>query len=604
MPKINITEVDNTTPGSRAYSNFTVVVPGFHAKYFTTEDAGLTTNHDANGNLKGIILEKPGATEGTWEAQTDADVFGDNGIKEITSVSDFETYIGYVKPNATLKDNNFKATMTGTVAVVDGAVTISFTTLAGVIVKDVVIKEKNATAFKTSFSDAKLTAVEEDATTHAITSITYDDTEYTCTRASTEESTPEEEAQKTDAEKAAGIYEFVAAEASAIDVPAHYGNQIAYELLNMGYTIYYVNMGEWNAADAQNMAKAIKALGDDDFWAPLRDKTTYDFRFILTGLIEGGDADTRAVISYMNNANRAISTLADYESYTDNDVFNHVRKRGDCLALIDLDEAAIERAATAGLRSGAAIGTKKIVNAIKQEIKTLPASVNKYSAVFTSSVIYSNNSNAGSDGYNNSRFPGSFHYLACFDNMLANNYAEWFAAAGFTRGTATYNVAATKFDLGDLAVQALEPRYKDDKDPNSIPLACNVIVRNLNNYYIWGNRTAHALQTELVASHFLNIRQLCITIKKFVYNLCRNFTFDPNSEMLWRNFVNRLKPLLETMKVGQGIKDYSIDKRPTDLKGVMSARIRIVPIEAVEDFDIELALEDSLNGGTTATITE
>jgi hypothetical protein len=42
MPRINIHEVDNTKPGSRAYSNFTVVVPGFHAPYFDekTDDAG------------------------------------------------------------------------------------------------------------------------------------------------------------------------------------------------------------------------------------------------------------------------------------------------------------------------------------------------------------------------------------------------------------------------------------------------------------------------------------------------------------------------------------------------------------------------------------
>jgi hypothetical protein len=365
-----------------------------------------------------------------------------------------------------------------------------------------------------------------------------------------------------------------------------------------------------NEIGKTDIFNAIKALGTDEFWADLRDKTTYDFRFILTGLIEGGDATTRKIISYVNEANRAISTLADYENYTDNDVFNHTRKRGDCLALIDLDEAAIERTATSGLRPGAAVNTKKIVNAIKAEINTLPASINKYSAIFCSSVTYTNNSNAGLEGvkpgtigYNNSRFPASFHYLACFDNMLNNNYREWFAVAGFTRGVATYNIGSTRFDLGDLAVQALEPRYKDDNDEFAIDKACNVIVRNRNSYYLWGNRTAYQLKSELVASHFLNIRQLCISIKKYVYSLCRNFTFDPNSDMLWRNFMNKLTPLLETMKANQGVRDYSIDKLKTDLKGTLAARIRIVPIEAVEDFDIELALEDSLNG-TTATVTD
>jgi hypothetical protein len=53
---------------------------------------------------------------------------------------------------------------------------------------------------------------------------------------------------------------------------------------------------------------------------------------------------------------------------------------------------------------------------------------------------------------------------------------------------------------------------------------------------LWGNRTAHMLESEgmgdLVASHFLNIRQLCTTIKKQVYVACRRFTFDPNSNVL------------------------------------------------------------------------
>jgi hypothetical protein len=57
------------------------------------------------------------------------------------------------------------------------------------------------------------------------------------------------------------------------------------------------------------------------------------------------------------------------------------------------------------------------------------------------------------------------------------------------------------------------------------------------------------------------------------------------------------------MKANQGIRDYLIEKVPTDLKGVLSARVRIVPIEAVEDFEIEVALEDSI-GGTTATFGE
>ena len=52
MPRINIHEVDNTKPGTRAYSNYSVVVPGFHAPYVTVQDENLCDEINA------IILQK------------------------------------------------------------------------------------------------------------------------------------------------------------------------------------------------------------------------------------------------------------------------------------------------------------------------------------------------------------------------------------------------------------------------------------------------------------------------------------------------------------------------------------------------------------------
>jgi hypothetical protein len=103
--------------------------------------------------------------------------------------------------------------------------------------------------------------------------------------------------------------------------------------------------------------------------------------------------------------------------------------------------------------------------------------------------------------------------------------------------------------------------------------------------------------------HFLNIRQLCTTIKKELYVACRRFTFDPNSDTLWFNFINAIKPTLELMKADQGIKDYKILKVATDKKATLKAKIRIIPIEAVEDFDLEISLEDSF-GETTVNASE
>lgn len=459
-----------------------------------------------------------------------------------------------------------------------------------------------------------------------------------------------------------------------VRLPAHYGNQIAYELLGLGYTVYYVNMGEWNPTkeaegetviddrgyivyreaekemieedgkevpktdskgnfvykklnDAdkkknysidystglivdefgygvpeleeeainvglKNIDKAYKALGSEDFWAPLRDKTTYDFRFVLTGFIEEGNFTAGGYRDYMKNANFEISKLAAFEAPGE-DAFAHVRARGDCLALIDLDEdnIAYHFASTAG---GQGNTTKRLVAAIQKDIRRQNFGIyGKYSAIFTPSVTYANN--LKQDVYQNCKFPASFHYLACFaKSVFADNYKEWFAVAGFTRGLSTYNIDSVGFNLGDVAMNALEPRFFVNGSP--VNVAVNVIVNNRGSYYIWGNRTCHTLGVELTASHFLNIRQLCITLKKFIYVLCRKFTFDPNSDVLWANWVSGLTPLLENMKANQGIRDYAIEKVPTDLKGVLAAKVRIVPIEAVEDFEITVSLEDSLEG--------
>ncbi len=162
--------------------------------------------------------------------------------------------------------------------------------------------------------------------------------------------------------------------------------------------------------------------------------------------------------------------------------------------------------------------------------------------------------------------------------------------------------------MGEIAINALEPRNIASK--NDPKFACNVIANFRGSYYLWGNRTAHNLgdknspdKGDLVASHFLNIRHLCITLKKQLYTACRSFTFSPNSDTLWFNFINAIRPTLESMKIDQGIRDYKIIKLYTPAKATLKAKIRIIPIEAVEDFDLEISLEDSF-GETSATVTE
>ena len=48
------------------------------------------------------------------------------------------------------------------------------------------------------------------------------------------------------------------------------------------------------------------------------------------------------------------------------------------------------------------------------------------------------------------------------------------------------------------------------------------------------------------------------------------------------------------MSTGNGISGYKMIKQAPDRKAQLKAKIRIIPVEAVEDFDITLELTDSL----------
>ena len=250
--------------------------------------------------------------------------------------------------------------------------------------------------------------------------------------------------------------------------------------------------------------------------------------------------------------------------------------RGDCIALCDIDEKTI---------TNTVIKIEDIVTTLGTAAGQIGPS--KYAAIFGPRVQYEDDSQI---------YPASYHYLLCAINSF-QRYAEWYAVAGYTRGISPVKVAATTVKLGEVAINTLAPRVKNDT--LGISKAVNLILNERGSYYLWGNRTAATLDAKgLTFSHFLNIRQLCTTIKKNLYSACRQFTFDPNSDLLWINFVNAIKPTLEAMKADQGIKGYKISKITNSPKATLQAKIRIIPIEAVEDFDISITLEDSLAGIT------
>jgi len=462
-------------------------------------------------------------------------------------------------------------------------------------------------------------------------------------------------------------------------IPAHYGNQMAYELLKQGYpSVIYLSLGKVPSTDKE-IVEALERIADTDTWEIFKDKASYDFRFVTHGLLashdthdlktatenkekatkdytdaekayndavaakaeleaeEGYNADSAeakaadkaianaakakeaaeaalnaAITAYdyahadcfsesdFEAANEAIVGLATYAKQTEDYEAVPGTGRGDCVALVEINESSYVNDAKGRPEA-------KIL-AAAEKMSYITADNGPYCTCTVPSVVYKMTPDTDFDS--NMKFPGAFHYLACYKRMIDSNFAEWYAAAGYTRGVSSYTVDRTSVKLGEVAIQALEPRYKRPAPYDyKMPFAVNVIANFRGSYYLWGNRTCSLLgefgtsKGDLTAQHFLNIRHLCTTIKKQLYVSCRRFTFDPNSDVLWINFKNSITPTLDRMKADQGVRDYKIEKVYTDKKATLRAKVRIVPIEAVEDFVLEISLEDSL-GDTAVTVTE
>ena len=348
----------------------------------------------------------------------------------------------------------------------------------------------------------------------------------------------------------------------------HIGNQIAYELLGLGYTVYFKVLS--------TESPALDQLLTDEFWEPLKQKSVYRIRYLTSGgCYDSGVVAKMQNIAYVNNEAKI----------EDVDVYGKEVGRGDVIVLADIDESAtdIVNATT----------KEALLKAFGKEAAKFSGNGGKFTAVFAPRVAYDFGYSEDDVYSNDQLFPASFHYLACAA-YAQERYAEWYAVAGYTRGICGKPIKYLTKTFGDVDVNTLCPRVANTYATGA---AINLIITERGNYYLWGNRTAEPLNADgLKFSHFLNIRQLCCTLKQVLYEATRKFTFEPNSDLLWINFVNAIKPTLEAMKADQGISGYKISRVATDKKALLVAKVRIVPIEAVEDFDISIYLEDSLSG--------
>lgn len=301
----------------------------------------------------------------------------------------------------------------------------------------------------------------------------------------------------------------------------------------------------------------------------LKDKSLFDVRFLTSG------------IDAANNAN--LIEVAD--------------ERQDCIALINLDETADNFDYT--------------VATIRAGFTTKPSA---YAAGFTP-WFYSKHPTlikgvedltevAGKPSTKEAEevaIPAAYGYLFAYGRMLANNAAEWQAVAGPERGIIpelsdvfyTYSYE----DVEILQARAADKFVKLDDATDNVGIAINPIawVRP-NGYILYGNRTLknNDAKKKTTAQSFLNIRNGVNAIKKVMYDAGRIFTFEQNTEVLWTNFKNYITPLLDRMQSSDGLLGYTFVKVATDAKARLKAKLTVIPVEAVEDFDLDVYLVDDL----------
>lgn len=311
-------------------------------------------------------------------------------------------------------------------------------------------------------------------------------------------------------------------------------------------------------AGMQVLVQGVTALTEVDWTKTgLADKSLYDVRFLTAGAFEHTDG--------VDSEGRPI------DDGTNGDMIDCAKTRGDCIALVDHPKALTDA----------------------EDIKAYAGTPTngEFGAMFAPWCNFTFNAEEFT-------LPGSFAFLMAYAASTVNN-PSWFAVAGAARGRVP-GLDKPLVDFGSAAIDVLQSRTAElDEEGDNVGIAINPIapVRPFG-YIIWGNRTLKNNEGTTALS-FLNVRNLVCELKKVLYRAARSLTFEQNSDVLWVKFTSLVYPTLDRMTSGNGISGYKILKLTTDARARLKATVRIFPIEAVEDFELSVVLEDE-----AATVTE
>lgn len=363
----------------------------------------------------------------------------------------------------------------------------------------------------------------------------------------------------------------------------------AKECLASGLTVLYENIDAEASVIKAYEFICQKLFDVDEQKYNLLDRGTYNIKYMTTGGYPIFDIMSKETEEGANDSVRAIVRDAlefcatrgdcycvfDYFNVPDVNIYN-----GDGSIFSDIQDDNIFDAVDVSLS-----------NEVKVKLGTFGALFAPYKNYFRTTVDKDANGNVISDStYSKS---GSFAYLTTLGESVKNN-APWLAVAGVTRGTVK-NIDNVDINIiPNGAADAMQGRYET--------VGINAITK-VNPYgeVIWGNRTLLKTGLEgtvdgISASNVLSIRNLICDIKKELYKAAKRLTYEPNTTLLWTKFKGLVTPLLDKMQSGYGISGYNLiqdtTRKEASQKGVLCARVIIYPVYPVEDFYIDVVIEN------------
>ena len=244
--------------------------------------------------------------------------------------------------------------------------------------------------------------------------------------------------------------------------------------------------------------------------------------------------------------------------------------------------------------------TSSQVTKVREYFESFKSGDTSYSSAFTPNFRTALESLGGSAN-NHVSIPMTFGYLFAYANSIKSN-PEGYAIAGGTRGLipelSELEYYYTNAESEMLQGRAISNEVDLDDEEDNVGCAINtaMYVRPFGDI-IWGNRTFKNNDAILktTATSFLNVRNFVNAIKKKLYDTARKYTFEQNSEVLWINFQSEITPMLEELKANNCILGYVFKKVATNAKARLKAKLTIVPIEGVEDFELEVELTNSIS---------